>query len=186
MLLGGGSIGYCDSHTNHCNLAHSGGLTGPNGLVTGRDGLIYVPNTLLHEIQVFSLTEEKTLLRLDTLQTPYPIDNMSVDENGDIIAASFPQTYKWAQSLDDQSLQIPAAVVRIRRRGVAFYRMIKDGIREGKDLGKSEEGYFVETVVEDDGTVLSAVTTAVHDARRRKLFLGGITAPFIMTCEMKS
>ncbi|KAI9646582.1 hypothetical protein NHQ30_004577 [Ciborinia camelliae] len=184
ILLGGGSIGYCDAHANHCKIAHSSGLTGPNGLVTGRDGLIYVPNTLLHEIQIFSLTEEKTLLKLDTLQAPYPIDNMSIDENGDIIAASIPKTYKWVQSLNDQSIQIPAAVVRIRRRGDNFNRMIREGIREGKDLGKSYEGYLVEILAEDDGTILSAVTAAVHDVKKGKLYLGGITAPFIMTCEM--
>ncbi|ESZ91984.1 hypothetical protein SBOR_7641 [Sclerotinia borealis F-4128] len=185
ILLGGGSIGYCDASTNHCNIAHSSGLTGPNGLVTGRDGLIYVPNTVLHEIHIFSLTEENTLLKLDTLQAPYPIDNMSVDKNGDIFAASFPQAYKWAQSLNDQSVQIPAAVVRIRRKGNDFDHMIKGGVREGRDLGKSKDGYLVETVVEDDGTILSAVTTAVHDAEKGKLYLGGVTAPFIMICEMK-
>ncbi|KAF7874879.1 hypothetical protein EAF04_002053 [Stromatinia cepivora] len=183
-LLGGGSIGYCDSHVNHCSATYSNGLNGPNGLVTGRDGLIYVPNTLLHEIQIFSLTGEKTLLKLDTLQTPYPVDNMSVDENGDIIAASIPQIYKWAQSLNDQSVQIPTAAVRIRRKGVDFDRMIREGLREGKGLGKSTDGYVVETVVEDDGTILSAATAAVHDVRTGKLYLGGVTTPFIMICEM--
>ncbi|KAG4034208.1 hypothetical protein MFRU_003g01810 [Monilinia fructicola] len=185
IILGGGSVGYCDSHKNLCNIAHSNGFTGPNGLVTGRDGLIYVPNTLLHEIHVFSLTEENTLLKLDTLQAPYPIDNMSVDENGDIVAASFPQAYKWAQSLDDQSIKVPAAVVRIRRKGNDFDRLNRGQAKEKKGLGKSEKGYFVETVVEDDGGILSAVTTVVHDARKGKFYLGGITAPFIMTCEMK-
>ncbi|TGO39589.1 hypothetical protein BHYA_0051g00300 [Botrytis hyacinthi] len=186
ILVGGGSIGHCDSRANHCNLVISTGLTGPNGLVTGRDGLIYVPNTVLHEIHIFSLTDEKTLLKQDTLQTPYPIDNMSVDENGDIIAASIPQTYKWLQYLGDQSIQVPAAVVRIRRRGSDFDRLIKEGVREGKDLGKSKDGYIVETIVEDDGKILTGVTAAVHDARRGTLYLGGITVPFIMTCEMKN
>ncbi|QSZ30682.1 hypothetical protein DSL72_000240 [Monilinia vaccinii-corymbosi] len=185
ILLGGGSIGYCDIDGNHCNIAHSSGLTSPNGLVTGRDGLIYVPNTLLHEIHIFSLSNEKTLLKLDTLQAPYPIDNMSVDENGDILAASIPQIYKWVQGLNDRSILVPTAVVRIRRKGDDFNRLIREGTREGKSLGKSEEGYFVETVVEDDGTILSAATTAVHDAKKGMLYLGGITVPFIMMCEMK-
>ncbi|KAJ8064737.1 hypothetical protein OCU04_007055 [Sclerotinia nivalis] len=185
LLLGGGSIGYCDSNVNHCNVAYSSGLGGPNGVVTGRDGLIYVPNPLLHEIQIFSLTEEKALLKLDTLQTPYPVDNMSVDENGDIIAASLPQIYKWAQNLNGRSVKIPTAAVRIRRKGVDFERMMREGMREGKDLGKSTDGYVVETVVEDDGTILSAATVAVHDVRTGKLYLGGVTTPFIMTCEMK-
>ncbi|KAF7868798.1 uncharacterized protein EAF02_009534 [Botrytis sinoallii] len=186
VFLGGGSIGHCDSRTNHCNLVFSTGLNGPNGLVAGRDGLIYVPNTFLHEIQIFSLTDEKTLLKQDTLQAPYPIDNLSIDENGDIIAASIPQGLKWFQYLSDQSIQVPAAVVRIRRRGSDFDRLIKEGVREGKDLGKSEEGYIVETMVEDNGKILTSVTAAVHDVRRGTLYLGGITAPFIMTCEMKN
>ncbi|KAA8572651.1 hypothetical protein EYC84_003246 [Monilinia fructicola] len=139
ILLGGGSVGYCDSHKNLCNIAHSNGFTGPNG----------------------------------------------VDENGDIVAASFPQAYKWAQSLDDQSIKVPAAVVRIRRKGNDFDRLNRGQAKEKKGLGKSEKGYFVETVVEDDGGILSAVTTVVHDARKGKFYLGGITAPFIMTCEMK-
>ncbi|TGO19579.1 hypothetical protein BTUL_0003g00330 [Botrytis tulipae] len=186
VFLGGGSIGHCELRANHCNIVFSTGLNGPNGLVTGRDGLIYVPNTFLHEIQIFSLTEEKTLLKRDTLQAPYPIDNMSIDENGDIIAASLPQGFKWFQNLHDQSIQVGAAVVRIRRRGSDFDRLIKEGVRKEKDLGKSEEGYIVETMVEDDGKILTAATAAIHDAKNGKLYLGGITVPFIMTCEMKN
>ncbi|CAD6439837.1 d2e48381-ef00-44f2-b72b-3f08d3d74d6b [Sclerotinia trifoliorum] len=185
LLLGGGSIGYCDSTVNRCNVAYSSGISGPNGLVTGRDGLIYVPNTHIHEIQIFSFTERRTLLKLDTLQTPYLVDNMSVDENGDIIGASFPQVYKWAQSLNDRSVKAPTAAVRIRRKGADFERMMREGIRKGKDLGKSTDGYAVEILVEDDGTLLSAATTAIHDVRTGKLYLGGITTPFVMTCEMK-
>ncbi|TGO45073.1 hypothetical protein BOTNAR_0703g00020 [Botryotinia narcissicola] len=67
VLLGGGSIGHCDLRASHCNIVVATGLNHPNGLVTGRDGLIYVPNTFVHEIQVFSFTEEKTLLKQDTI-----------------------------------------------------------------------------------------------------------------------
>lgn len=110
---------------------------------------------------------------------------MSIDENGDIIAASIPQPYKWAQSLDDQSIKVPAAAVRIRRKGDGLSRVIGEEAGKWNDSGKSEKGYDLEILVEDDGTILTAVTAVVHDVKKGKLFLGGITVPFIMTCEVK-
>ena len=106
----------------------------PNGLIKGRDGLIYVPNTVsAGEIQVFSLTEHKTLQQVDTIHVPYPVDNISVDENGDLWAGGLPQIFKWTQSSTSPfTVSCPGAAIRIR-----------------KLKGESETGYEVDTIVED-------------------------------------
>ncbi|KAH9484989.1 Serum paraoxonase/arylesterase 2 [Psilocybe cubensis] len=45
------------------------------------------------------------------------------------------------------------------------------------------EKYRVEKVFEDDGNLVSGITTAVHDSQRKKLFLHGIASPQLVVCD---
>lgn len=83
------------------------------------------------------------------------MDNLSVDSNGDIFAASFPHLYKTARSFDDPfAVNPPSAVFRIRKL----------------DGGE----YEVKKMLEDDGGVLPGSTVAVHDPKKpEKYFFGG-------------
>ena len=74
-------MGYCDRNT--CNIAYSG-LKFPNGLVRGRGGLIYVPSTIDGTINVFTLTENHLLQKVNDVKVPLPIDNLSIDKKGDV------------------------------------------------------------------------------------------------------
>ncbi|PQE22176.1 serum paraoxonase arylesterase protein [Rutstroemia sp. NJR-2017a WRK4] len=170
-FLGGGSIGLCNAATSSCKIAYSTFLRGPNGLKLGPDGLLYVPITFTPEIQVFSVADT-TLELVTKIKTPYPLDNMSVDKNGDIIVAGIPQTYKWLANLDDRSIDVPSAVLRVKKR------QDKDG------NGKEGEDYEVEIMIEDDGTIMAGGTIAVHDVEKKKVYVAGITEPHVLVCSL--
>ena len=150
----------------------------------GRDSLIYVPNTVTPGIiEVFSLDEHHILKLLDIITVPYPVDNLSVDKNGDIFAASFPQVYKWTKSsMDPFNVKVPSAVVRIRKVGMQGK---KGKGREGVVLHGELGDWEIETILEDDGTVVGGATTAVHDVETGRIFTGGAVAPFISICETR-
>ncbi|KAM3080868.1 hypothetical protein ACMFMG_004827 [Clarireedia jacksonii] len=175
-LIGGGSISLCDTATSSCKIAYSSYLRGPNGLIMGPDGLLYVPLSFTNEIQVFSLVNANTLKLETKIKTPYPMDNMSVDSNGDLIVAGFPQVIKWMESLKDRSVKVPSSILRVRKR------LEKDG--EGKEKGLKEENYEVEIILEDNGTTLEGGTTAVHDVERKKLYVAGIIEPRVLVCNL--
>lgn len=111
---------------------------------------------------------------------PYPIDNLSVDKNGDIYAASFPQLYMMQKHQKSPfDVLSPSTVVRIRRDG--------KGYGEGRQghLGEEKTEYLVEEVLEDDGTIVNGATTAVHDVETGRFFIGGASAPWITICETR-
>lgn len=180
-VLGGGSIGYCDR--NRCNIAYSSGLNFPNGLTRGRDGLIYVPNTITPSIDVFSLTEDHLLEKVHTMKVALPIDNLAVDGNGDIYAASFPKSYIWVEATKNPfNVHPPSAVVKISRAGKGY-----QGTSRKAHVEKWNDGDFeVQKVIEDDGSVLPGSTVAVHDSETGRIFLGGALSPFITICETRS
>jgi len=178
-FLGGGSVGFCSR--NHCNIAFSTGFGMPNCLVRGRDGLIYVPNTALGVIDVFSLGQDHMLTKIDTIKIGMPIDNLSVDKNGDIFAASFPRLYQFAGQADHPFDVHPAAsVFRIKRAGKGYQGTGRKG-----HLAGHEAEYEVELVMEDDGSLLPSATVAVHDAETGRYFLGGVLSPFISICDAR-
>jgi arylesterase/paraoxonase len=177
MLLGGGNIGYCDRRG--CNIAYNSGLNGPNGLVRGKDGLIYVPNIIDANVQVFALTEDHLLRKLHTLST-LPIDNMSVDGEGDIYCAAFPQCHMWLKSSKDPfNINPPSAVVKISRTGKSYQGKGRDANIESRN----ENDYVVEKVFEDDTGVLPGSTVVVRDSKTGSFFLGGAVSPYITICS---
>ncbi|TVY39299.1 Serum paraoxonase/arylesterase [Lachnellula occidentalis] len=179
-LLGGGSVGYCDG--NGCHIAYSKGLNFPNGLIQGRDGLIYVPNSATTNIAVFSLTEDHLLEQVHVIKSLYPIDNLSVDGKGDIYAASFPSLHLFTRATKDPfNVDPPSAVVKISRDGKGF-----QGTSGRAGAAKWDDGEFiVEKLMEDDGSVLPGSTIAIHDSQTGRVFLGGAMSPFITICETR-
>jgi arylesterase / paraoxonase len=135
---------------------------------------------------VFGLKDDKTLEKVAEIATGYPIDNLSVDRNGDIYAAAFPKAQELLKSSTKPYKVDAAATVR---------RIRKTKVDDGEDT------YQIETVIEDrDAKSLGGVTVVVHDAESGRLFLGGeqttqfqcvrrtnnITgnfAPYISVCE---
>jgi arylesterase/paraoxonase len=109
------------------------------------------------------------------------MDNLSVDKNGDIYAASFPQLHMMMKHQKAPfEILSPSTVLRIKRDGKGYE---KEG-RQGH-LGEEKTEYLVEEVLEDDGSVVNGATVAVHDAETGRIFIGGASAPWITICETR-
>ncbi len=150
----------------------------PNGLVRGSDGLIYVASTITGIIDVFSISEKRLLEKITSIHVGLPIDNLSIDRDGDIYAAAFPQLYKLSHSSKDLSINPPSTVFRIRKAEKGYQGDTRKGSME-----RYEDGYIVEKVMEDDGSLLPGSTIVVHDAQTGRLFLAGVMSPFVMICQ---
>lgn len=77
-------MGYCAAD-GKCKIAYPKGSF-PNGIVKGHDGLYYVSESSSSRITVFSLQEDGALVKVDEILAGMGVDNLSVDENGDIYA----------------------------------------------------------------------------------------------------
>ncbi len=178
-VIGGSNVVYCNRHV--CNKASSHHFKIANGLVRGRDGLIYVPNTAGDTIDVFALNEKHTLEHFHSIKVPLPIDNLSVDKNGEIYAAAFPKIYRWAESARKPfQVDPPSSVLRIKRGGMPAKAKGRLG-----HLKSDSKDYWVEEIMEDDGSVLPGSTIAIHDAETGRFFMGGVMSPFITICETR-
>ena len=82
MLYSPGNVGYC-SADSECKIAYPSGNF-PNGIVRDKDGLYYVAHSAGFKVEVFSVQSDDTFVKIDTIWTKMPIDNLRIDDNGDI------------------------------------------------------------------------------------------------------
>jgi arylesterase/paraoxonase len=131
-------------------------------------------------VQVFSLNENHLLRKLHTLDT-LPIDNLSVDSNGDIYGAALPRVYRWIQSSKNAfGTSPPSTVVKISKIDKrAFQRKARAVDVESWN----DDDYVVEKVFEDNSGLLPGSTVVVHDAKEGRFFLGGVISPYITICS---
>jgi arylesterase / paraoxonase len=175
--VGGGSIGYCSKEG--CKIAKDTGLTHPNGIVRGHDGFIYTPSSINGEIKVLSLDEHQDLTEIGSFKMPMPVDNLSVDKHGHMLAAGFPQIYKLLRhSKGPFGYQAPSAIYVLQRQE-------RTGLAATAGNEWHEGSIMVTKIMEDDGAVLSGFSIAVHDAETGQVFLGGPLTPFITICETR-
>lgn len=160
IILGGGSIAYCGADSK-CHIAAEGGFNYPNGIVKGKDGLYYVPSSITGRISVYALNADLTLTKLTDIKVGMPIDNLSVDAEGDVFAAAFPKVLKLMAALDAPStIVVPSTIWRIRKSCTTN--------------PTAKPHYEVTKVLEDaHGTVLPGSTTARHDAKTGSIILSG-------------
>lgn len=143
----------------------------------GRDGYFYVPSSLTGRIGVYSFSSAG-LAKVDEINIGMPIDNLSVDANGDIFAAAFPDSLKLIKvATQGADLAVPGTVWKIRR--VASERK-----ENGKETRGDTGNYRVWKVLEDrDGKVIPRATTvAVHDAKTGRIFLGSVLGEHLTVC----
>lgn len=79
-------------------------------------------------------------------------------------------------------MKVPSAIVRIKNLGMGSKKGKK---REGMPLSNTVGKWDVETILEDDGSVVGGASIAVHDAKTGRIFTGGAVAPFISICERR-
>ncbi|KAG4439634.1 hypothetical protein IFR05_004883 [Cadophora sp. M221] len=185
MIFGGGSVAYC-TLAGKCHLAAQTGFKFANGITSlpspstspKTPPTIYVANSAKGFISThFPSPSNNTLTRGEDIPLNMPIDNLSIDSNGDIFAACFPDVLSLVANLDgpirEPLREIPSTVFRIRRV-----------VDESEGEGEMGVRHVVEKVLEDiEGRVLPGATTAVHDVKTDSFWLGGVASPFITVCE---
>lgn len=138
----------------------------PNGLVGDSNGLIYVPSSMLGGIDVYQPQPNGDLTKIDYINLYYGIDNLSVDSNGDIFAAVFPDPLRFFKSATDP------------------YNPDIRPASAGLRISKTSSGYEVSKAIEDGlGEVLPGSTTIVHDAKTGRLFMSGTSDVMYLYCN---
>jgi len=82
MLYSPGNVGHC-APDGQCKICYPKGNY-PNGIVKGHDGLYYVAHSAGFKVDVLSMQADGTLVKIHTIWTKMPIDNLRIDDNGDI------------------------------------------------------------------------------------------------------
>ncbi|KAJ5976491.1 calcium-dependent phosphotriesterase [Penicillium waksmanii] len=170
MLSGGGSLAYCRSDTGRCHIAADEGFSMANGIAHDKNGYYYVANSASGLITVHKLVNNE-LIHVESINTGYPLDNLWLDADGNLIAAAFPDSIAFVKSsMDPYNVVAPATVLSIN-----------DIAKQLKTSGKNVK---VSKLAEDrDAKSLPSSTVAVHDTKGHKLILAGIFSPFITICE---
>ena len=112
---------------------------------------------------MFQLQPDKTLEKITEITShEMPIDNLSLDQEGNIWGAGFPATLDFVSAAASPlKRDSPTTVWRIRKVG------------EGE--------YVTEKVVEDrTAKVLGGATVAVHDVKTGRIFAGGKSSLFFV------
>jgi hypothetical protein len=162
-MLKDGDVSYCNE--GGCRQVE-GGIGFPNGLSFGADGLLYVPSSFSGDLRVYKTLKDGGLERVDTVPLPYPLDNLSLDAEGNLWVPGLPDIQQTIGGFMDPLGSFPPATV----------------FRIKKVNGK----YEVDKVLEDaDGSVLPGATAVTHDVKTGRIFVSGVIAPFISVCEPK-
>ncbi|KAA8645032.1 uncharacterized protein ATNIH1004_009243 [Aspergillus tanneri] len=173
-ILGGGSISYCRTDTGQCHITSSDKYTLPNGITRDpSSGLIYVAQSGKGVVTVHSLTADNRLVQIDEIPMSMGVDNVSIDTKGNIFVGAFPNSIQLLKAFKDPyRTGAPSTVLMIRKKTADH------------DAPAEKAAYEVIKVVEDaEAKVLPTTTTAVHDPISGRLFLGGVTSPFMAVCE---
>ena len=112
-----------------------------------------------------------TAVQLDEIAVDYPIDNISVDKDGNIWGAGFPKAFDLLHYFGDPANRQAAAV------------LVKISKNKGPDAFYGHK-YVVENAVEDDGNVLAGLTFVEHDTERNVVFAGGVFTPYLAICQL--
>lgn len=102
------------------------------------------------------LQDGLTMKELHVIKLGMPVDNLSIDRNGDIYAAGIPKLLKVLDAFKKPyETRSPSTIWRLRRLGLGL-------------------DYEVGKILEDrEARIMRGLTVAVHDVKTGRLFLGG-------------
>ncbi|KAF9527376.1 hypothetical protein CPB83DRAFT_403804 [Crepidotus variabilis] len=164
------SVGYCHV-ADGCHLAITN-LHGSNGIAMAENRTFYVANAINGGVTILEEQMDHTLVMTDVISIDRGIDNLSVDSEGHVWAASFPKALKlFFTYLNDPTIPAPSSVHRFSIN--TNPKEIPYGIK-----------YKADKVFEDEGPVASGATSAAYDTERKLLFISGLASPHLTVCKM--
>ncbi|KAG8821205.1 hypothetical protein FRC19_011333 [Serendipita sp. 401] len=165
FVLEGVGITYC-SVTNGCKLAITG-LPSMNGIVratpsryTMNQDLVYAAGYALNDkIYVMERESDDSLILIDSVSTGYAIDNLSIDDQGSLIFATFPRPLDWALGYIEapETFISPSSVHKMTLNPDSYFG----------------DKYKIEKIFENNGTIISGATTAVSSNHLHTLWING-------------
>ncbi|OQE11271.1 hypothetical protein PENFLA_c074G09745 [Penicillium flavigenum] len=171
-----GNIAYCRTDTGNCHFAATKNFSSPNGITRDpSSGLIYVAHPARGTVTVHRLVNNEHLVQIDEISLSMAIDNLSIDTDGNIFAATIPDLQQFLRAFHDPyGTNSPSTVMMIRKRS------------NGKQASLMKGEHEVIKVVEDkEARVLPTTTSAVYDPVSGQLFLGALSSPFMVVCEKR-
>ncbi|KAF8895727.1 hypothetical protein CPB84DRAFT_1782310 [Gymnopilus junonius] len=161
------SVGYCHIESG-CKYALSK-THSSNGIASAPNGTLYVGDCISGGITILEKQVDDTLVVTDSIKTEYVLDNLAVDADGQLWAAAIPKVVLAVKHMRNPKSPSPSAAYRISiNTGVnAFYG----------------EKYRVEKAFEDNGSLMSGITSAGYDSERKILFMHGIASPHMVVCS---
>ena len=173
MLYRSGTLTYCQLESGECHIAATQGLAFPNGVVSDQNGLFYVAHSLTGMVTVHRL-ENGQLIQIESIPLGYPIDNISLDADNNLIAAAIPDLLGYVKASEDPYNVVPPATVFSIESIIGH-------------IASHANDYRITKLVEDNsGKVLPGISTALHDVQSQRLFLGGVFSPFVGICEKRA
>ncbi|UZJ56008.1 hypothetical protein CBS101457_005328 [Exobasidium rhododendri] len=168
------SVGACNK--DGCKkvldpFQYPNGLTGGTQFPSTNPRVVYIASSTSNILTVAESQADGSLVKLDEIPIDYPLDNLSMDVDGNIWAAGFPKILQLlAYFKDPAKLTAPTVLLKISKN-------------KGKDAFYGHK-YNIENVVEDDGTTLTGLTFVEHDTERDLLFAGGVFTPYLAVCKI--
>ena len=90
----------------------------PNGITRGHDGLFYVVQGVAGRVSVHELVDDGEFRRVSEVDTGIVMDNLSVDSEGNINAAAFPDLMGLVKAFDHpEDMAVATAILRIKKAG---------------------------------------------------------------------
>jgi arylesterase / paraoxonase len=196
-LLRTGDVSWCSAPSTKPQVCKrvASGYAFPNGLhYSNKHDRLFVPSAALGHVYVYKPLPNHDLQFLEKIHLPYPIDNMSEDSEGNIIAAVLPKFGEIFEKFKDHdpSNSLSTAVLRDMRFGKdGSLRIKKEPVSAAfiiKRTGRGTDGetWEAKKLIEDrDGEVLPASTTVIRDGKTGRLFFSSVVSEWIAWCEPK-
>merc|ERR1711939_497 len=171
LAPGASNIVHCTyrAGTSDCIVA-ADGLMYPNGIAKGPDATLYMGSSSKGVVTAFHMQADHTLQLGETVANVESIiDNIHVDESGSIIVATIPKLSAFMAREKDTDAKCPAQVFRISN--------------ETSDRKFYGSKYTTEILFADGtGELIPGLTNS--QLYKKKLYLTGVTTPYMLVCDI--
>ena len=134
-----------------------------NGIAISKDGKrLYLTTAIGNALDIFSVKEDGSLIEEDALDLDSGVDNIDIDEEGNLWIAAHPKLMHYINHSKEGDDHSPSEV----------FKLVPDG-----------DSFIPELIYSNDGSELSASSVAVY--HRGELFIGAVYEPTILRATLK-